>query len=367
MDPHERFCPNPDCPARGQVGQGNLTVHSRKQRRYRCRVCRKTFSERDGTALFRLKTPADLVTLALTLIAHGCPVTAIVAAFGVQARTVRHWVEKAGSHCEAVHDRLVSQPRELGQVQADELRVKLQKGVCWVGMALSVPYRLWLGAAESPRRDKALVRSLLDRVKAAALPAPLLFVTDGWGAYKAEAQRAFRTPVRAQTGDGVPPKGRPKLVAWAGRVLGQVVKRREKRRVVSVERRLLEGTEADLSERLERWGGKLLNTAYIERLNATFRARLFALVRRTRALARRQDLLHAGVYLIGSVYNFCTVHRSLSKEQPCTPAMAAGITDRCWSVRELLEYRVPPPRWQPPKRRGRKSKELLALIERWAT
>ena len=148
--------------------------------------------------------------------------------------------------------------------------------------------------------------------------------------------------------------------------------------VVSVERRLLEGSEADLSERLSRWGGKLLNTAYIERLNPgpgplpcghspAFRARLSALGRRTRALARRQALLHARVYLIGLVYNFCTVQQSLSKEQPRTPAMAAGITDRCWSLRDLLEYRVPPPQWQPPKKRGRKSKELLALIERWAT
>lgn len=370
MDPHERFCPNPDCPARGQVGKGNVAIHSQKQRRYRCSVCKKTFSERDGTALFRLRSDPNVIFLVLTLIAHGCPVSAITAAFGFQARTVRHWVERAGSHCETVHDRLVAQPREPGQVQADELRVKLQAGVCWVAMALSVPYRLWLGAVESPRRDKALARSLLARVRAAVHPGPILFVTDGWAAYREAAKRAFRSPVRAATGGGVPAKaakGRPKLAAWSGRVLGQVVKRREKRRVVSVEKRLLEGTEAELAERIEQTqGAGGLNTAYIERLNATFRARLFALVRRTRALARRQEVLHAGVYLIGSVYNFCTVHQSLSKERARTPAMAAGLTDHCWSVRELLEYRVPPPRWLPPKKRGRKSRELLELINRWA-
>jgi len=373
MDPQGRFCPNPDCPARGQVGRGNVTIHSQKQRRYRCRVCTKTFSERDGTALFRLRSDPNVILLVLTLIAHGCPVPAITAAFGFQARTVRHWVERAGSHCETVHDSLVAQPRELGQVQADELRVRLQKGVCWVAMALGIPYRLWLGAVERPRRDKALARSLLSRVRAAAQAGPLLFVTDGWSAYKEAAKRAFRSPVRTPPrapsfGALDPPaKGRPKLAAWAGRVLGQVVKRTEKRRVVSVERRLIEGTEAELAERIERTqGAGGLNTAYIERLNATFRARLFALVRRTRALARRQEILHAGVYLIGTVYNFCTVHQSLSKEQSRTPAMAAGITDHCWSVKELLEYRVPPPKWQPPKKRGRKSRELLALIERWA-
>ncbi len=48
-----------------------------------------------------------------------------------------------------------------------------------------------------------------------------------------------------------------------------------------------------------------------------------------------------------------------------TPAMMAGITDHCWSVTELLHQRVPPPRCQPPKRRGRGSKALQHLFDRW--
>jgi hypothetical protein len=112
-----------------------------------------------------------------------------------------------------------------------------------------------------------------------------------------------------------------------------------------------------------------LNTAYIERLNATFRARLAVLVRRTRRAARREVRLHAGMYLIGTVYNFCTYHDSLTlrAQGRRTPAMAAGITDYCWSVAELLRQPVPPPRWQPPKRRGRRSKALQDLIDRWCT
>jgi hypothetical protein len=67
------------------------------------------------------------------------------------------------------------------------------------------------------------------------------------------------------------------------------------------------------------------------------------------------------MYLVGTVYNFCTVHRSLQ----VTPAMAAGITDHQWSVSDLLAYRIPPPRWQPPRRRGRPSKATQALVKRW--
>ncbi|GIV96069.1 MAG: hypothetical protein KatS3mg057_0726 [Herpetosiphonaceae bacterium] len=48
MNPQEIFCPNSACPARGQVGQGNIGVHSRKEARYRCQVCKKTFGARTG-------------------------------------------------------------------------------------------------------------------------------------------------------------------------------------------------------------------------------------------------------------------------------------------------------------------------------
>ncbi len=107
----------------------------------------------------------------------------------------------------------------------------------------------------------------------------------------------------------------------------------------------------------------------MERLNGTFRARLAPLARRTHHLVHRKELLHAGMYLVGALYNFCTVHASLtlSSGQQRTPAMAAGITDHCWSVQELLWYRVPPPRWEPPKRRGRRSKAMQQLVDRWAT
>ena len=63
MDPQTVFCPNPDCPARGQVGEGNVGVHSQKERRYRCRVCGQTFAARKGTAFYRLRTAEETVTL----------------------------------------------------------------------------------------------------------------------------------------------------------------------------------------------------------------------------------------------------------------------------------------------------------------
>ena len=81
MDPHTIFCPNSDCPARGQTGAGNIQVHSRKERRYKCQVCSKTFTETKGTVAYRLRTALDVVSLVVALLSHGCPVQAIFFAF----------------------------------------------------------------------------------------------------------------------------------------------------------------------------------------------------------------------------------------------------------------------------------------------
>jgi hypothetical protein len=111
----------------------------------------------------------------------------------------------------------------------------------------------------------------------------------------------------------------------------------------------------------------VINTAYIERLHTTFRACLAPLARRCRALARHTLTLHEGMFVVGTVYNFCTPHASLSPTRRTTSAMAAGITDHCWTLHELLLFHVPLSRWAPPKRRGRPSRTLQRLIERWCS
>jgi len=86
MDPTTAFCLNEHCHARGQTGQGNIALHAQKEQRFLCHACRKTFSARTGTVFYRLRTSAETVVLVVTLLAHGCPVHAIVAACGVDER-----------------------------------------------------------------------------------------------------------------------------------------------------------------------------------------------------------------------------------------------------------------------------------------
>ncbi len=112
MDPQSVFCPNEHCTARGLRGQGTIRIPSYKEGRYRCTRCRGTFSATTGTTFWRLRTPAPVVTTVMTLLAHGCPRQAIVAAFGLDERTVASWQQRAGAHCQRVHTHLV----QAGQV-----------------------------------------------------------------------------------------------------------------------------------------------------------------------------------------------------------------------------------------------------------
>ena len=361
MDPARTFCPNLVCAARGQTGQGNIGIHSRKEQRFICTACRKTFTATKGTALYRLRTAAETVSLVVTLMAHGCPLQAIVVAFGFDERTVAAWWARSGKQGQAVQECLVEQPRDLGHVQADEIRVQKQAGIVWMALAMMVKTRLWRGGEVSEQRDMSLIRRLIERVRRCATHRPLLICTDGLVSYIRAVRETFRDPVHTGTG------GRPRLRPWRNVLIAQVIKRYERRRVVETERRIIDGTPARVETlRRRSQGDGVINTAYIERLNATFRERLASLTRRGRALARRTVTLQHGMYLIGTVYNFCTPHASLAHASGrTTPAMAAGITDHCWSVRELLSFHVPPPRWTPPTHRGRPSHALKRLIARW--
>jgi transposase-like protein len=371
MNPESVFCPNIDCPARGRRNAGNINIHSQKDERYCCEVCQETFAATKGTIFYRLKTDPMVVMVVITLLAYGCPTQAVVAAYGFDERTIKNWWQRAGTHCQKVHEHMVGQSRfDLGQVQADEIKVKIQGGSVWMALAMMVSTRLWLGGAISTHRDQALIQQLADQIRAVALCRPLLLAVDGLSSYVGAFQRAFRTklPRHGQT-------GRPRLRPWPEIAIVQVVKQRVVSRL-TIERRIVQGgTEmiTNLIQVTQGQGG--INTAYIERLNATFRQRLSSLVRRTRALAHQPQTLQAGMYVLGCVYNFCTYHQSLRVPYYLaqhtrrwlhrTPAISAGLTDHRWSIAELFHFQVPPSPWAPPKQRGRPSDQTLHLIKQW--
>ena len=238
MDPTTLFCPNPHCPARGQTGRGHIGIHSLKDHRCICHVCHNTFSATTGTVLSRRRTSAETVVIVVTLLAHGCPVQAIVAAFGFDERTVADWWARSGRQGQAVQEYLGEQPRDLGQVQAEESRVKQQGGIVWMALAMMGKTRWWLGGEVRTQRDMSLIRRRIERVRRWAARRPLVGCTDGLVAYIRAMRETVRDPV--QPGKG----GRPRLRRGRHVLSAQVVKRYERRRVGETERRLVEGLPA---------------------------------------------------------------------------------------------------------------------------
>ena len=361
MNASLQFCPNAMCSASGKIGQGTITIHGRKRQRYRCCICGRTFSARRGTMWEGLRKPTELIVIVVTLLAYGCPLQAIVHAYGLDERTVASWRDRAGTHCQCVHQALIEQGKlDLIQVQADEIRVKGRSMIAWMGLTLMVSTRLWLGGAVSLTRDNALADRLMSQVRACAQAScALLICTDGWASYPGSIKRAFRDKVKRTAGPG-----RASFQVWPQLHIGTVIKHSVKKRVRSVTHQVSFGTWTGADLLLKRsGGGSVLNTAFIERFNGTMRERLATLTRKCRHPSRRLQALHTGMYLIGSTYNFCWPHQALSRPRgevdsqragsAWTPAMASGVTDHVWSVWELLRYRIVPPPWSEPRRRGR--------------
>jgi hypothetical protein len=141
----------------------------------------------------------------------------------------------------------------------------------------------------------------------------------------------------------------------------QVVKTIRRRRLVRVTHRVVFGTLDRITQRLVAHGWQI-NTAFVERLNLSIRQHVAAVGRRVSTLCKGEDGLHQQLALYHIYYNFCLPHIALrqllplpestngagsaKRWQPQTPAMAAGLTDHVWTLREVLLYRVPP--WPQP-------------------
>src|SRR5713101_3526510 len=150
MNASQVFCPNLECKARGQIGQGTIVSHGRKRPRYRCKTCAKTFSAKAGTLFAGLRKPTEVIVVVVTLLAYGCPVQAIVHAFELDERTVASWRDQAGKHCQQVHQAVVQHGQlDLIHVQADEIRVKGRKMIAWMGLcAVSASMKFLRNAGE---------------------------------------------------------------------------------------------------------------------------------------------------------------------------------------------------------------------------
>ena len=353
-------CPNPTC-AYSQITDAEVHAlvgdgtHGKAERiqTFRCQACGTTFTSRRDTSLYRLKTPAQRVGEILTALAEGLTIAAAERVFGHRHATITTWLTRAGEHSATLHDRSFRRLR-LPHLQFDELRTRLRNRaqVLWHWVVIDPLTKLipvvHLGA-RTQTAAHTVVHELHQRLAPNCLP---VFTSDGLNLYFYALTAHFGAWVEALGN-----RKRQWQVA-AGLLYGQVKKTYRRSGVVRVRRMMRCGTLADLWAALRTLGlSGRLNTAFVERVNLTIRQGVAALARRTWATAQGAPSLRAHLEWWRAYYHFVRPHRSLRvpRAQPAarggrrtprryrqrTPAVAAGLTSRRWTVRELLLVPLP--------------------------
>jgi hypothetical protein len=188
-----------------------------------------------------------------------------------------------------------------------------------------------------------------------------LFLTDGFREYLTALLAHYGQWVQPSRRQDKGPHPKPRWRPLPQLLYAQVIKTVRRRHLVRVSHRVVFGTLEAVQQVLAACGWQI-NTAFVERLNLTMRQHVAAVGRRVSTLCKDEDGLRQQLALYHTYYNFCLPHTSLCQPllqhlptngsgsakqwRPCTPAMAAGLTDRVWTLREVLLFRVPP--WPQP-------------------
>jgi hypothetical protein len=191
-----------------------------------------------------------------------------------------------------------------------------------------------------------------------------LFLTDGLKDYATALLTHFGHWMHPERRQDKGPLPKPRWLPLPRLLYAQVVKSYRRRRLVGVKHRVVFGTRLAIEQVLAACGWTM-NTAFIERLNLDIRQRVAAIGRRVNTLCQGEAGLRDQLALFQVYHNFVLPHASLRQRllvpeathgegstkfwRPCTPAMAAGLTDHIWSLKEVLLYRVPP--WPQPQGR----------------
>lgn len=366
IDTSGQFCPEEECVYHGWLDRGNIVSNGHPSggqwRQLRCVVCGKYFQETLGTLFYGSRVPAQDVIRAIVALSEGVSPRTVARIFEVDKDTVLSWLMAASAHTETVLGYVIHE-LHLEQVQMDELYALLRdvseegqgRRTCWVWAAIDPVSKLIL-ALEVGDRSLEMAQRLVHGVVSVLAPGVVpLFVTDQLAAYGKALLAHFGCWME-------------RISERSGRVLrrwmpderlqyAQVKKRRRRRKIVEVRTEVVFGATEAVKSVLKVLGQRI-DTAFIERVNRTLRAHVPGLGRREEGLARTESgLRRRGILFVG-YYNLCLPHASLREalSQPMptkgngspkkwrqgTPAMAAGLTDRVWHMRELLLFRVPP-------------------------
>jgi IS1 family transposase len=377
IDTSHHFCPNPDCRYHGGVGWGNLRANGHPNggpwRQLLCVACRRYFLETLGTIFHGKRASVELIVRVIACLAEGLGIRGTARVFEVDPNTVLQWLVEAAAQLQAFSRHVLHDVR-VTQVQLDELFALLsavkdgaiseanaiarfERISQWVWVAMDPESKLLL-ALDVGERTLALAQRVVHQVAQVLAPdcAPL-FLTDGFREYMTALLTHYGQWVQPPRCQATGPTPKPRWMPLPQLLYAQVVKTVRRRRLVRVTHRVVFGTLDRVNHVLAACGWQI-NTAFIERVNLSLRQHVAAIGRRVTTLCKHEDGIRQQLALYHVYYNFCLPHASLrvplpqplptngtgsaKQWRPCTPAMAAGLTDHVWTLREVLLYRVPP-------------------------
>ena len=382
VDTSMHFCPHTDCDYRGWLGRNNLRANGHPSgspwRHLHCLGCNGYFLETHGTIFYGKQAAVELIVRVLACLAEGLGIRATARVFEVDPNTVLHWLVEAAEHLRAISryflcevhvtqlqlDELYAVLREVkaGELSDDEAITRLERSPLWVWTAMDPESKLLL-VIDVGTRTLAMAQCVVHRVVRVLAPTCVpLCLPDGLKDYGTAFLSHFGHWIQPERRRDKGPLPKPRWMPLPHLLYAQVVKSYRRRRIVGVKYRVVFGTMERVQQVLSACGRKI-NTAFVERLNLDIRQRVAAVGRRVNTLCQGEDGVRQQLVVYHTYDNFCLPHASLRQPllvpepthgsgsaklwRPCTPAMAAGLTDHVWTLQEVLMFRVPP--WPQPQ------------------
>jgi len=382
IDMPHHFCPDPDCSYYGWVGRSNLRSNGHPGgnpwRQLQCVACRGYFQESHGTPVHGKRVSPEMLAWAVGTLAEGLGIRAVSRVFEVDPNTVLQWLVEVADHAAAfsryfLHDVRVTQVQldelyallravKAGEVSEAETLQLLSRSPHWVWVAMAPESKLLL-TIDVGGRTLAVAQRVVHQVVQVLAPGCVpLFLTDGFKEYITAVLTHYGHWVQPARRWAQGPMPKPRWMPQPQLLYAQVVKQYRRRRLVGMRHRVVFGSMKAVKQVLASQGWQI-NTAFIERVNLSIRQHVAAVGRRVLTLCKHADGLRQQLALYHLYYNFCLPHTSLrvplphpeltngtgavKRWRPCTPAMAAGLTDHVWTLREVMLFRVPP--WPQPQ------------------
>jgi IS1 family transposase len=382
VDTSGHFCPDDDCSYHGWLGRGNIRANGHPSgqpwRQLQCVSCQGYFYETHGTIFHGKRSSTDLIVRVIACLTEGLGIRGTARVFESDPNTVLGWLVEATEQLKAFSAYFLHE-LHIKQIQLDELYAvlsavregaiteaeaieRLSRAPHWVWTAIDPETKLLL-SVQVGERTLAMAQAMLHQLAQLLAPGWVpLFLSDGYAHYLSAIVTHFGHWVQPLGRQGRGPAPRPRWMPWPGLLYAQVIKTTRRRRLVRVRHRVVFGTLEAVQQVLAACGWQI-QTAFVERLNLSLRQRVAAIGRRSATPCKRQEGLGHQLALFQVYHNFVLPHASLRQAlaeplptngmgsarvwQPRTPAMAAGLTDHVWSLREVLCYRVPP--WPQPQ------------------